>query len=584
MDVYRVLDALNDAFVTLDRAWRYTYVNARAAEIARLRPDEMMGRVIWDLVPAVVGTETERACRLAMNGQPSHFEHRDASSGAWYDHRVQPLDDGIVIVSTDVTGKREAERWLRALAAIPEPLMILARDWTITYANETSRVFMQGSADAGKNFWEAMPAFRGTDFEKALREAHEKGVKTTVRNLGPTTQRWFDTVVHPTDEGLILASRDVTEAVLAEQALREADRRKDDFLATLAHELRNPLNPMVMAVELLRAPKVDAATRAKAEGVLERQLRHLVRLVDDLLEVERITRGKLELRREPIDLARAIDAALEAARPVLAARGHELATSFAPEPLPLDADLTRLAQVFANVIGNAAKYTDPGGRIAIETRREGEEAVVRVRDNGIGIAPEQLPVVFEMFSQLEPALERSQGGLGIGLALARGLVELHGGTVEARSDGVGKGTEIVVRLPLAKTVARAAEVAAEQALAKRRILVVDDLTDGAEMVAWMLGTQGHEVRVAHDGEGALARAAEWRPEVVLLDIGLPDLDGYEVARRIRAEPWGREPLLIALTGWGQENDKRLAREAGFDHHLTKPLDETALRALLAASR
>jgi CheY-like chemotaxis protein len=318
---------------------------------------------------------------------------------------------------------------------------------------------------------------------------------------------------------------------------------------------------------------------------MERQLTHLSRLVDDLLDVSRITRGKISLTREPLRLEALIARALETVQPSIAERHHELSVVVEERGLALEGDLTRLTQIIGNILSNAAKYTDPGGRIELRARRDGAMLEITVRDNGIGIPAELLPTVFELFTQLERPSARAHGGLGIGLALVRKLVELHEGTVSAQSDGPGCGSLFTVRLPLAQSALPAStngEVGEGDVVAGagRRILIVDDNRDALESLATLMQMAGHTTRGAADGEAALAVAAEWRPQVVLLDLGLPRVDGYEVGRRIRAEPWGREILLIALTGWGQEQDRRRSREAGFDSHLVKPLDLARLSELL----
>jgi PAS domain S-box-containing protein len=385
---------------------------------------------------------------------------------------------------------------------------------------------------------------------------------------------------------------DITELKTAEQALRDADRRKDEFLATLAHELRNPLAPIRNAVHLLRQDGMPQKEFQAAREIIDRQLAQMVRLVDDLLDVSRITRGKLQLRTQPTDLADVIASAVETSRPIIDAAGHQLTVSLSAEPFWLNADQTRLAQVFSNLLNNAAKYTDRGGQIRLSAWPEADHVVVSVRDTGIGIAPEYMPRLFEMFSQVMPALERTQGGLGIGLSLVRRLIELHGGSITAHSKGLGKGSEFRVRLPLA---ARPATLVASPPAApapsngdatrgaSARVLVVDDNEDAAKSASILLVTLGHAVQTACDGAHALQVAEEFRPDVVLLDIGLPDFNGYEVARRLRQQPWGQSMALIALTGWGQEEDKRLALEAGFDHHLTKPVEVSELQRLIFAS-
>jgi CheY-like chemotaxis protein len=378
----------------------------------------------------------------------------------------------------------------------------------------------------------------------------------------------------------------IENAQLYEELL-EADRRKDEFLATLAHELRNPLAPIRNAVQLLRAEPSPRKELQLARDIIDRQLNQMVRLVDDLLDVSRITRGKLQLRTERIALADAVNSAIETSRPLIELAGHELTVSLPAEPILLEADLTRLAQVFSNLLNNAAKYTDRGGQIRLSAWREGSDVVVSVADTGIGVSAEQLPRIFEMFSQVTPALERTQGGLGIGLSLVRGLIEMHGGSIEARSDGVGRGSDFRVRLPVLLEIpaglSERCGAEATPAGVQCRVLVVDDNQDAAKSLALMLRALGHTCETAFDGAEALQVAERFRPEVALLDIGMPKFNGYEVARRLRAEPWGRGLMLIALTGWGQEEDKRLAREAGFDHHLTKPATMDELQRLIVSS-
>jgi PAS domain S-box-containing protein len=387
--------------------------------------------------------------------------------------------------------------------------------------------------------------------------------------------------------------RDITERKRLEQELRqrvrelaEADRRKDEFLATLAHELRNPLAPIRNAIELLRRAGENADLIGQSSRIMERQVAQMVRLVDDLLDISRITRGKIQLRKERVELAAVVQSTVEECRPLIEAQSHELTVTLPPDPIYLDADPIRLGQVFANLLNNAAKYTERGGHIWLTAEYQGGEVAVSVRDTGIGIAAEYLPHLFEMFSQAAPALGRSQGGLGIGLALVRGLVELHGGSAEGRSAGPGKGSEFTVRLPAIETPALArqepvADGTKSCAGPKCRILVADDLRDSADSLATMLRLAGHEVQTAHDGLEAVQAAATFRPDVVLLDIGMPKMNGYEAARHIRQQPWGKGLALVALTGWGQEEDKRRAFEAGFNHHLTKPVEAAALEKLLA---
>jgi signal transduction histidine kinase len=370
--------------------------------------------------------------------------------------------------------------------------------------------------------------------------------------------------------------------------VQEADRRKNEFLSMLAHELRNPLAPIRNGLHILRALGSRDEQMCSVRDMMDRQVQHLVRLVDDLLDISRITRGKINLQTEPVDMASVVARAVETCRPLIDQRRHRLTVTTPPAPLRVQGDAVRLSQVVSNLLHNAAKYTEEGGRIALEAAREEEHAVIRVRDTGMGIPAEMLGSVFDLFTQVDHSLDRSQGGLGVGLTLVRQLVEMHGGTVEAHSPGPRLGSEFVVRLPAlpAATPAEVAEPAAPDHSARgpgRRILVVDDNRDAAESLALLLGVAGHDVRVCYDGPSALQTAPEYHPEAVLLDIGLPGMDGYEVARRLRADPDLAGMLLVALTGYGQEEDQRRARAAGFDQHLIKPADLTALTALLGSS-
>jgi PAS domain S-box-containing protein len=370
------------------------------------------------------------------------------------------------------------------------------------------------------------------------------------------------------------------------EELRSMDRHKDEFLATLAHELRNPLAPIRNALQVMRMAHNDPAALESSETIIDRQVQQMVHLIDDLLDLSRISRGKIELRKERVDLAEVLKSALETSRPVIDEYGHKLIVNLPAEPIPLDADLVRLAQVFLNLLNNAAKYTDRGGTIWLSAEREGETVLVRVRDNGVGIPATMLPRIFEMFTQVDRSLERAQGGLGIGLTLVRRLVDMHGGTVEAQSAGVGKGSEFIVRLPVARE--RAAEKSRDcskkgSAAARgggHRILVVDDNQDAADSLALLLRMKGHDVRTAYDGLAAIDAAASHKPDVVLLDVGLPRLNGFDVARRLRESEDLRQVLLVALTGWGHEEDRRRSKEAGFDHHMVKPADPAALDRVL----
>lgn len=375
----------------------------------------------------------------------------------------------------------------------------------------------------------------------------------------------------------------LAERARTEVSLREVDQRKDEFLATLGHELRNPLAPLLTAVQLLKAAARNDPTVARVCPVMERQISHLVRLVNDLLEVSRITRGLIEVRHEPIDLIFAVQSALDASRPLLDAAGHMLTVDFPAGQIPVRGDAVRLTQVFSNLLNNASKYTTTGGHIFIGVTTTDGRAVVTVRDDGIGIPPDRLASIFEMFTQVDRSSRLSQGGLGIGLTLVRSLVTMHGGTVEALSEGGGTGSEFVVSLPLivSSAIPTMDDVPPPGTLTCR-ILIVDDNQDAAEMLGELLGARGAAIAIAHSGRAALERFATFQPDAVLLDVGMPEMDGFEVARRMRRLPDGRNVLLVALTGWGQEHDRRQSRAAGFDHHIVKPPDIERLQTLLAS--
>jgi signal transduction histidine kinase len=407
--------------------------------------------------------------------------------------------------------------------------------------------------------------------------------------------RWvLDTAIPQTDRdgrhrGFIGSVIDISDRKQIEDALRDADRRKDEFLATLAHELRNPLAPMRNALHALRLARSGESTTstARLHAMMERQVNHMVRLVDDLLEVSRITRGTIELRLEPVDLAAAVRAAVETSRPLIDAGGHDLGVELPPDPVMLRGDPVRLAQVVGNLLNNAAKYTPRGGHIRLVARRAGDEVELEVRDDGVGIPNDMLDHVFELFAQVDHTRAAAQGGLGIGLTLVQRIVELHGGRVEASSAGPGRGSTFRVRLPIAEeyrvSTTSESELPNERpALPSRRVLVVDDNVDAAESLGLLLRFLGADVEVAHDGPSALERMQPFRPELVLLDIGMPGMDGYEVAARIRALPSNGDVTVIALTGWGQSEDRARSHAAGFDRHLVKPVDIDTLEALLQA--
>ena len=414
----------------------------------------------------------------------------------------------------------------------------------------------------------------------SLRWIFAKG-RSSIDGVGPTRRvASFDgTVADITDRK---QGEEERERLVAR--IQEQDQRKDEFLATLAHELRNPLAPIRNGLQILRLTHGDADATERTRSMMERQLGQMVHLIDDLLDLSRISRGKVDLRKQRIELAGAIAQAIESSRPFIDQVGHELFIDVPPGPIHVDGDVTRLAQVFSNLLNNAAKYTPRGGRIRLTVQQFGTDVVVSVKDDGIGIPTHMLSQVFEMFTQVDRNLDRSHGGLGIGLSIVKRLVEMHGGTIEARSDGDGMGSEFVVRLPVDLSVVgpeHSDEATVVGPTAHYRILVVDDNRDSAESLAMLLTSMGHDTRTAHDGLEALDVAASFRPDVMLLDIGMPKLDGFEVCRRIRQQAWGQDMVVIALTGWGQEEDKRRTLAAGVNAHLVKPIAPATLEQLLA---
>jgi PAS domain S-box-containing protein len=510
---------------------------------------------------------------------------------------------GAVVIAQDITEWKEAEATAAAVQqqleivtdSMSTPVTLCSRDLRFLWVSKSFADWFGPSPDeivgrpildviGPEAFGQLRPRFEQVLAGETVRYEEE----VDYRGLG---RRWINAIYTPTldaagvPDGWVAVVIDITERRRLEESLKQADRRKDEFLATLAHELRNPLAPMRSAVEMMKRSDSNAALIEQGLGLMDRQVGHMVRLIDDLLDISRITAGKLQLRKERLELAALVRSAVQDVRPLIEASAHELTVTLPPEPIHLEADPTRLAQVIANLLVNAAKYTEKGGHIWLTVERQGKGVMMSVRDTGIGISAEHLPHVFEMFSQVVPALERSQGGLGVGLALVKGLVELHGGTVEAHSSGNGMGSVFILRLPIVELAARAAQAPGgdgEKSCrpSTRRILVVDDNRDAAYSTAMVLRLMGHDTQTAHDGLEAVKAAATFRPDVMLLDIGLPRINGYEAARRIRQEPWGKSMALIALTGWGQEEDRQRALEAGCDYHLTKPVEAATLEKLL----
>jgi PAS domain S-box-containing protein len=570
-DMQRCLDALRH---TVDTGARLVFEGRIHRRNDRaLRWIELTGilQVATDTSPMrVLGTAADITERKRAEEELRSSEER-------YRTLFESMDEGFAVIEImrDASGRAVDYRFL-----------------------ETNPAFEKhtGLQDAvGRTMREIAPGLEEHWF-RTYGEVDASGQAVRFENEARPLGRWFDVYAAPLGAGhpgrVALFFSDITERRRSEEDLRrlaeelaESDRRKTEFLATLAHELRNPLAPISNGLQLLRLPDADAAAKERTRAMMERQLRHLVRLVDDLLDIARISSGKVELKKEHVDLETVLASAVESSKPLLDLARHQLDVRVAEPGLQVVADTTRLAQVVSNLLNNAAKYTPDGGRIELAVRRDGQDAVIAVTDSGIGIPDESLPLVFEMFTQVGRTRERSQGGLGIGLALVRRLVELHGGTVTAHSAGVGQGSTFTVRLPLADSAASAAPTARPQEPAEGapvfRVLVVDDNVDAAESLAALLELDGHETRVAHDGDAAIEQAREFRPEIVFLDIGMPGKDGYQVARELRGDPGHRDTMLVALTGWGAQDDRARTKSAGFDHHLTKPAELPAVEALLA---
>ncbi len=433
---------------------------------------------------------------------------------------------------------------------------------------------------------------------RALREGVIVGLANhTILLAKDKTERPIDDSAAPIRDrtgrmfGCVLVFRDITERHEMENQLRQvaadlsaADRRKDEFLATLAHELRNPLAPIRNGLQVMKMADGDASVIEQCRLMMERQINQMVRLVDDLLDISRISRGKIELRKEQVPLAAVLNLAIETSRPLIEEMSHELTVTLPKSPIIVDADQTRLAQVFMNLLNNSAKYSERGCHIWITAERQGSDVVVSVRDTGIGIPTDKLTSVFDLFSQVDGKLEKSHGGLGIGLNIVKRLVEMHDGRIEAKSDGPGRGAEFIVRLPVVVEASVPARADGEKSAVTKsslRIQIVDDNRDAADSLAMMLKIMGNETRTAYDGQEGVELAAEFKPDVLLFDIGLPKLNGYEACRLIRQQPWGAKIVVIAVTGWGQEEDRQRSHDAGFDHHMVKPVDLSALMTLLA---
>lgn len=636
-------DLKDHAIVMLNPQGHVVTWNRSAEEIHGYQPDEILGEHFSRFFPAEANAQGLPAQQLEQAAQHGRYEAeewrvRKCGTPFWANVTISALRDktgtlqGFSSVTRDLTERKRHEEELRQSEERFRLLVESVQDYAIFLLDPQGRVASwnsgaeaikgyKGDEIIGEHFSRFYPAevvAQGWP-EYELKTAHQAGrfedEGWRVRKDG--SKFWANVIITALRDsngqlwGYSKVTRDLTERRQAEERLREvnveleqrvkerteelwqknaalvaANRHKDEFLATLAHELRNPLAPIRTGLEVLKIAGDDQQVAEETRQMMQQQLEQMVRLIDDLLEVSRLTRGKLRLRKERMELGPVIRNALETTRPLVEESEHTLLVNLPSEPIHLDADPVRLAQIFSNLISNAAKYTDPGGHILVNVEANGTDVVVSVRDTGIGIPADHLPKVFEMFSQVESALDRSKGGLGIGLALVRGLVQMHKGTVIARSEGLGKGSEFIVRLPrLLPSKPVTSESASSDELAppgsQCRILLVDDNYDAARIFATMLKIMGHDVRTAHDGVEAVQMASAFQPQLVLLDIGMPRMNGYEAARRIRSEVWGQDMRLVAVTGWGQEEDRRRALDAGFDHHLVKPIEVTAIQKIIA---
>ena len=637
------------AIFLLDTDLRFRLAEGSVLRHEDLVPDDLEGKTIWQALGHELAARHEPYLRDALAGEARQWEHE--SRGRFYNSHSVPLRSrekdihAVLAVSYDITERKLIEERLRLLDAIseatrtavdPRAVMMITTcllgkhlgatrcsyadfdpdngrftvryDWTTEGAASAAGVYFLDRF--GKGIAAGMRAGRTQVVRDAVSELAGDDGAGMFAAIGVRAAVFCPLVkedrlvammtVHQdaardwTDDDIMLVEEVVErswahiERVRATEALREADRRKDEFLATLAHELRNPLAPLQTSLDHMRLATDDTAAITRVRATMERQLAHLVHLIDDLLDVARITRGTVDLRKEKVDFRNVAASAVETSLPLIDAGSHKLTVSLPHEPLPLDVDPTRIAQVISNLLNNAAKYTAAGGQIDLSARRNGSELIISVTDTGVGIPAEALPTIFDMFTKVRENLNRAPGGLGVGLTLVRRFVELHGGTVTADSPGPGKGSTFTVRLPLATLAAvedlpaSSPSTAVDDCLKRTfRILVADDNTDAAESLATALQYGGHAVRVADNGQRAFELALEFLPDVIFLDIGMPDMDGYEVARKLRTVPEMAHVVLVALTGWGTEEDRNRARDAGFDRHLTKPTRFAAIDDLLA---
>jgi PAS domain S-box-containing protein len=611
-----IVESSDDAIVSKSLDGTIQSWNAGAERVFGHRAEAAIGRHISLVIPPDrIGEEDEIIERLKAGERIDHFETERVRADG---HRVavsltiSPIRDaaGAVVgaskVARDVTRQRQAEAEREKFVTLVEsstdfiamcdlqgvPFFVNRAGLQLVGLDDIEQARHTPMADFF--FPEDRARVMDQFFPSVLQRGHGE-TEVRFRHFKTGAARWMAyKLLLLTDRSgqpiaLATVSQDITERKRLENDLRrlandlsQADRRKDEFLATLAHELRNPLAPLANMLAVMKRADGDAAIVQRARDTMQRQLDQMVRLVDDLLDLGRITHNRLELRAVPVELSTVIRQAIEAARPLIDAAGHELHVSLPAEPVHLHADAARLAQVFGNLLHNSSKYTRHGGTIELNAQRDGDQVRVSVKDNGIGIPADNLERIFDMFAQVDRSIEQSQGGLGIGLTLVKRLLQMHGGSISAHSDGVDRGSEFVVRLPVVAAPTDSAAPPTPEPVRGHRVLVVDDNTDAAVSLAMLLEMTGNTAFTAHDGAAAIEAAERHRPDVLLLDIGLPKMNGHDVCRHVRAQPWGRDIIVIALTGWGQEHDRKRSRDAGFDGHLVKPVDYDALAQLLTS--
>jgi signal transduction histidine kinase len=602
-----------------------TLYNDAYAEIMGAKHPDGLGRPFLEIWHEI-SENLKPLARRAMGGEAFYMENlplRMSRHGyeedTWFTFSWSPVLDesgciaGMYCACTETTRMvlaeqhlRAREEWLQTLFDQAPGFAAVVRgpDHVFEMANQAYYSITGNRELVGKTLVEALPEVKEQGFVGWLDGVYKSGVPFVGRSYpitmskgtgAPRYDAYVDFMYQPLRDaagkvqGIFIQGHDVTEQHRAQQALREADQQKDEFLATLAHELRNPLAPLRSAAHILSTPGVSDETRARVTEVIGRQVAHMSHLLDDLIDIARITQRRLLLKKEMVEVGSVVDAALEAARPLAEAKEHKLTAHVTDRSARLMVDPVRITQVLSNLLNNATKYTDPGGRVDMDVTVSGGTLRFTVSDNGIGLTESALKNMFVMFAQEKAALERSEGGLGIGLALVKGLVELHGGTVSASSEGPGRGSRFVVSIPTAAEAAEqphaaGANKAEAGASTSRLVLLADDNQDASDLMAELLRMCGHIVHTAKDGTEAAEMALLHKPDVLVLDIGMPGLNGYEVAQHVRAQPWGAKPLIIAATGWGQEQDRQKSLQAGFDLHLTKPFDPQMLTDIIAQPR